>query len=398
MQVNGQRVLPARRAGLIIGESMPPISGGIYKPVNKKKLTEIQKQRVDDQEVLVLRILKEESELSLTYEGELLAKKSWAYKQCALTMMDCSNVLLPGLMGAEVKADLNSDQTGSYNRYVGGVCHCSKAICPLCLPYQDGLRREKLELVAKDVIKLPLKHYLVTMTIRHHYAPNGNWGVLVDALRDSWRAMGKSRFFREAIKNNEVEGGFFRKLETTFTYENGQHPHFHILLSLRESVEPVAFFAKVKGYWEKRLREQGRSCEWQEGWWQSLKTSEDISKTLKYLTSGITEVTGASTKKSAPWHLPVEAFVEIFHSMAHLKWFSSGGCWRKKAVVEAESEANLEAERKSEFTTIYVIPGVVWNGWSFAQKVEARRLIGTKVLTHAECIDLLDILVNEALE
>lgn len=381
MEVVRERVLPARRAGLIRRESTPRFCksdqfGDKGKEIEAKK----RHQRADNQAQLVTAIMEAESRLHLFYEGEELEKCSKAYIKIAQEVMECSNVKLPCVQNVGVKG-------GEHNaRHLTGLKHCGKPICPNCLPYHDAKRRERLEGVALGLAGLPLKHYMMTITLRHHYSRKGNWKVLVKAIKKTWRSMGKEYFFTQATKDELVKGGYFWKMETTFSYEWGHHPHLHVLISLPSSVDGAEFSQKVKAYWEEELRKEGRSCDWQPGWFQALRSSGEVAKMVKYLTSGITEVTGTATKKMAPWKLPAEAFVEVYEGMRNEKWFGSGGCWRKGVVVEAESEAKLEQERGSDDPFIYVIPGQLWNGLNFHQRFDVRRIIGDKSLTHADCV------------
>ena len=393
MQVNGQRVLPARRAGLIEEETSPRSSkGDQFGSQGKEEEAKKRRQREDEQNDLVDRIIEAKRYLFLFYDGEELEAQNLLYQTVAEAMLSCSNVVIPYTPTVNVKGE-------EYNmRHVTGVMHCGKAICPNCLAYYDAKRRERLSKVAVEVAALPLKHYMMTITMRHHYSRRRQWKVMVKAIKKTWRSMGKEYFFTQAMKDKLVKGGYFWKLESTFSDEWGHHPHLHVLISLPESVDGLEFSGKVKAYWEEELRKQGRSCDWQAGWFKPLKTSGDVDTMVKYLTSGITEVTGNTSKKMAPWKLPAKAFVEIFHDMKYEKWFGSGGCWRKKIVVEAESEAQLEQERESKGEIIYQIPSEVWNSLDFHQRFDVRRLIGDRSLTHAECVDNLDEFFTQVLE
>lgn len=358
----------------------------------------IKRQRAQAQEDLVMKLMEAEARLDWRFSGLRLERERQRYVEAAAAMLQCSNVAVPygdlGVKGLEHNA-----------RHLTGVKHCGKPTCPNCLPYQDAKRREKLEQVATEVAELPLNHFLMTITLRHHYSPNGNWKVLVRAIKKTWRKMGKERYFGEALgyksrskKKVKVEGGFFWKMESTFSYQWGHHPHLHVLISLPDIINPLEFQERVKAYWERELRKQGRTCEWQDGWFEPLRKSKDVRKMIEYLTGGIEEVTGNTTKKLPPWELPAEAFVEIFHSMKHERWFGSGGCWRKPAVVEAESESSLEQERESKEPFIYVIKRDWWNSLTFGQRFDVRKIIGDKSLTHEECVCNLDEFFMQFLE
>ena len=387
------RTKPAQRAGLINIGSTPPntAQGNNQAGLGDDTPKQARKQRAQEQEELVLRIMQAEKLLDGRYSGKKLEYQRDQYLEAAQVMLECSNVPVPyGNIG--VKGDEDNA------RYFSGLIHCGKPICPNCLPYQDAKRRERLEAIAPEIAKLPLNHFVVTITLRHHYAPNGNWKILVKAIKKTWRKMVKERHFRESLKKAGVVGGYFWKMETTFSYQWGHHPHLHVLLSLPNTVNPLEFKEWVQEYWERRLREQGRTCEWQDGWFEPLRTSTDVNKMIKYLTGGIQEVTGNATKKLPPWKLEPEAFVEVFHSMKYEKWFGSGECWRQKAVVEAESESKLEEERDSKDPFIYVIPRDKWNALTFGQRFDVRKIVGDRTLTHEQCVDNLNEFFMEFVE
>jgi hypothetical protein len=385
------KILPAPRAGLINTGSKPPKTLESRLGFAAKVKDPVRRQRAEDQEDLVMRLMRAESQLNIRYSGEKLEYHSKRYLEAAELMIECSNMAVPygdiGVKGGENNA-----------RHFSGLRHCGKPICPNCLPYQDAKRRERLDAVALEIAKLPLNHFIVTITLRHHYSPNGNWKTLVKAIKKTWRKMIKERRFRESLEKAGIEGGYFWKMETTFSYQWGHHPHLHVLLSLPNTVNALEFKQWVKEYWERRLKEEGRTCEWKDGWFESLRTSTDVRKIVSYLNGGIKEVTGNATKKLSPWKLEPEAFVEIFYSMKNEKWFGSGKCWKKTAIVEAESESKLEQERESKEPFIYVIKREWWNALNFNQRFDVRKIVGDRSFTHEQCVDNLNEFFMEFIE
>jgi hypothetical protein len=395
-----ERILSAPGADLIDTEITPPNPLENFKPGNAAKIKDlVRRQRAENQEDLVMRLMEAEKILCWRFSGRALEFESKRYIDAAAAMLECSNMAVPfgdlGVKGLDYNA-----------RYLSGVRHCGKPICPNCLPYQDAKRREKLQQVAIGIAELPLNHFIMTITLRHHYSPKGNWKVLVKAIKKTWRKMGKERYFGEALGYKSVKkaviaavrGGFFWKMESTFTYEWGHHPHLHVLISLPQTINADEFQQRVKEYWERELKKQGRSCEWQDGWFEPLRKSQDLQRMIKYLTGGITEVTGNASKKLPPWKLPPEAFIEIFYEMKHERWFGSGGCWRTNSVVEAENEKNLEQERESKEPFIYVIKRDWWNSLDFVGRFDVRKIIGNRDLTHEECVNKLNEFFMEFLE
>jgi hypothetical protein len=337
-------------------------------------------------------------------------EKSAQYRLVADKLLACGNAPLPGKNPVF--------QRGQRGRYVGRMCHCAKALCPICLPYADAKRFERLSARAPAVIKMGLTHVLVTLTVRHH--KGAKWKTLVDAKKAVWRRLGKQRFWREAV------AGYYWKMESPYG-KHGHHPHRHVLLSFRPGIDLGKVRERFQEYWERELRAEGRSCEWHPGWWQVLSYEQardfieqaegeklvareldcrealagsvdqladqdlsgaevdlpvvaemqgkDLRRVLRYLTKGAVEILGGSAKSSAPWNMPVDAFVEVFTNMRHVKWFGSGGVWRTAAVEEAESEESLEQERESDDPVLVEIPRQIWNSFSYDVRFYLRCLV-----------------------
>lgn len=358
--------LPARQGGLDTNIRFAAKTGDQPQRVQRRRRKKRKIRRCDTQAGLATRIRQ---------AGQASTDQKFR-TDCGLVadkLEKCGNVPLP-------RKDPKVKGKEDNQRHFAGMCHCSKALCPNCLPYADSKRVEKLGARAAGVAQMEgVRHFLLTVTLRHHYG--ALWLVLVVALKAVWRVVGKSRFWREAV------AGFAWKLETTFSQLNGHHPHIHCLVTLKKGVDADAFAARLKETWERELRLLGRTCEWRDGWWQPLPESDDLERTVKYIGKGFKEVLGTSGKNSAPWNLPVPAFVEIFLSMNQVKWFGTGGCWRTAETKKAESEEALNAERENDGVTLLTIPAAIWNNLPYELRFNIRSLIANDELTHEQCID-----------
>lgn len=370
-----QRILPARRAGLIVRGTTRPGSQDVVS--SRSTMGSISHERKEKgherQRELVDRILVEADKLS--------GDKRAIYLFVADKLLACSNVALPSVNPSVKKI--------SDYRYIGGMCHCGKSICPLCLPYQDALRAEKLKKQAEQVVKLGLRHYLFTSTIRHHYG--AEFRVLVDAERAVWRQMIGSRFWKKAVE------GFAWKLEPGFSSANGHHPHKHCIVTLKAGVDDLAFSEKVRSFWEDRLKKLGRSCDWKEGWWVEIPGTNDVDRMIGYICKSIREVTGTSHKHNAPWLLPVDAYVEVFTTSRNVRWFGVGGCWRTKETQKCEKEEILEQERGKDDEVLVTIPAQVWKEMTFAQKFAVKDVVYDREIDDAACVEVVKFLIDEVM-
>lgn len=370
-----QRILPGCKPGLILrGTTRPGSQNVVSSRSTTGSISHERKEKGHErQRELVDRILAEADKLS--------GDKRAIYLFVADKLLACSNVALPSVNPSVKKI--------SDHRYIGGMCHCGKSICPLCLPYQDALRAEKLKKQAEQVVKLGLKHYLFTSTIRHHYG--AEFRVLVDAERAVWRQMIGSRFWKKAVE------GFAWKLEPGFSNANGHHPHKHCIVTLKAGVDDLAFSEKVRSFWEDRLKKLGRSCDWKEGWWVEIPGTNDVDRMIGYICKSIREVTGTSHKHNAPWLLPVDAYVEVFTTSRNVRWFGVGGCWRSKETEKCEKEEVLEQERGKDDEVLVTIPAQVWKQMTFAQRFAVKDVVYDREIDDAACVEVVKFLIDEVM-
>ena len=372
MQVNGQRVLPARRAGLIPrGTSRPS------EPVNVSNQPNVGIPPVEGKELghqrqkeLVDRIMAEAETVS--------PDEKLRYLLVADKLLGCGNIPLPG-----IDTDVRKSENG---RYIRGMCHCSKGICPICLPYQDAVRAEKLRVQAGEVVKLGLRNFLFTVTIRHYYG--AKFKELLNAERKMWAKTTGHRRWKEAV------AGMAWKFEVGFTAANGHHPHKHCIVSLREGVDEAEFVGWLKQYWEIGLKKLGRSCDWKSGWWQVIPKTEDIDVMVGYIFKSIREVTGTSYKHNAPWLLPVAAYVEIFLGSRNMRFFGMGGCWKSTETTKCEEEGVLEGERKAKDPVLTVIPTIAWRKFTAAEKYLIKDVVYDKQIDDEHCVEVINTMVE----
>ena len=152
-------------------------------------------------------------------------------------------------------------QRADGKRHVGGLAHCGRMVCPICAPYLMASRMEVLERrVTQLKQKEGLRWFLFTPTIRHR--KGAKWRPLVEVMRSVSRRMIQRKPWRDAV------AGWVRVLETTYGWA-GHHPHEHYLLVVKasEGWDAEGFFRWVQETFERLIREEGRTCDWQPGWW-----------------------------------------------------------------------------------------------------------------------------------
>ncbi len=130
--------------------------------------------------------------------------------------------------------------------HYGALMRCGSVwLCPVCSAKISEVRRGELEqaigwwrgcdegLVA-----------MLTLTVSHKRCDD--LGALLDGLRGAFRSMSGSRRYKGLFKHYGVKYTV-RALEVTWGYDNGWHPHLHILLFLpcTQNIDPMEdeFFA-----------------------------------------------------------------------------------------------------------------------------------------------------------
>lgn len=250
-------------------------------------------------------------------------------------------------------------------RHVGGLAHCGRMVCPICAPYLMASRMEVLERrVAQLKQKEGLRWFLYTPTIRHR--KGAKWRPLVEVMRSVSRRMIQRKPWRDAVV------GWVRVLETTYGWA-GHHPHEHYLLVVKASDEWEAegFFQWVQETFERLIREEGRTCDWQPGWWQEVEKGEEtrmlhyFGEAAKMGTRGgdaLHEVMGSTTKHQPVWSIPAAAFAEIWADSKNIRWFGVGGVMRDQETEKSDEE--IEEERKSTDPIVACVNTSVWKSWS----------------------------------
>jgi hypothetical protein len=210
----------------------------------------------------------------------------------------------------------------------------------------------------------------VVLTLRHHMGVR--WLDLANTERVIWRKQQQTKLWRTGVE------GFFRANEVTFG-ENGFHHHIHAGITLSRDVDPEEFKVWLEKYWKDQAAALGRSTDWKEGWWSEIKTEEELAHVVRYGTKTgafqhvvASEILGDSAKSSAPWHLPVEAYCEVWHASRGHRWFGVGGCWRPDDDDDDDGASELEAdvcvEREQAGVLVARIPANVWIDLNYGQK------------------------------
>jgi hypothetical protein len=270
------------------------------------------------------------------------------------------------------------------------VGHCGRAICPNCAPFAAARRREQLQpLVAGNATAG--RHFHVVLTLRHHFGVR--WKELAGALKTIWRRM-QQRVRWSGRKASEVQGevlGFVRADEVTFG-KNGWHHHCHVLLTLRQDVDPEAFREWFQTYWEQQAKKEGRSANFtaQDGWFEEIHPAR-LADVAEYVTKGADldkgvvpredgleraasfadaqilehvaagEVLGGPAKHgAAPWDVPPERFVELWTESKGHRWFGVGGIWRTKKLEELADDDTAAAERETVGEELVSIDSERW--------------------------------------
>lgn len=250
-------------------------------------------------------------------------------------------------------------------RHAGGLAHCGRMLCPICAPYLMASRMEVLEERMKKLREQEgLRWFLFTPTIRHRRG--AEWRPLVETLRSASRRMVQRKPWRDAVI------GWVRVLETTYGW-NGHHPHEHFLIVILppDGWDPDEFFQWIQETFDRLVREEGRTTDWQPGWWSEVEQGREV-QALRYLgeaekmgtASGdpLREVMGATTKHQPVWALPSEAFAEIWADSKNLRWFGVGGVLKDQETEKTDEE--IGEERETTGSVIACVESSVFASWS----------------------------------
>jgi len=115
--------------------------------------------------------------------------------------------------------------------HFGGIVRCSNVwSCPVCSSRIISKRVKILEEINNKHLKNGGSLYLLTLTIPHY--KNSSIKKLVKDLTSSYRKLTSRKKYRQFAYSYLI--GTVRGFETTYSDRNGFHPHFHIILYLKE--------------------------------------------------------------------------------------------------------------------------------------------------------------------
>ncbi len=152
----------------------------------------------------------------------------------------CCICLVPNLDGESGSSGvkvLHSAARGS--AHYGGLMRCASVwLCPVCATKIAEKRRAQLEQVidwwrGRDGLVA-----MLTLTTSH--TCHDDLGALLGAVRTAYRSMTGSRAYKSLMACYGLSHTV-RALEVTWGYENGWHPHLHILLLLpsTRNIDPM---------------------------------------------------------------------------------------------------------------------------------------------------------------
>jgi hypothetical protein len=123
----------------------------------------------------------------------------------------------------------------------GGVAHwrgvqtCGLlASCPVCGPKIRHRRAQEISEVSRRWIDAGNSMVMVTPTLPHSFGMG--LAMLLTVLASAFRCVSRGRPYRRLCDEAGI-AGFARSLEVTFGWENGFHPHLHILLLVRGDLD-----------------------------------------------------------------------------------------------------------------------------------------------------------------
>lgn len=150
-------------------------------------------------------------------------------QHCCRTRIPKGNrsAVTPGGMPYEIKGGISDIEIRRKAgvAYLGGVLKCGSVwLCPVCATRVAGERRAEIDRIGALHVAGGGAIAFCTLTSSHDGGMNP--GRFLVRLRESWRAVQRSRGYRGQMKRLKA-AGFLKKLEVTYG-RNGFHPHLHL--------------------------------------------------------------------------------------------------------------------------------------------------------------------------
>lgn len=318
-------------------------------------------------------------------DGSKLKKEIWQMKEVAHKLGLCGNVVV-GDKAVEVCS------LGNEIRTIKNLIYCNKITCPKCAVYISQERIEKLEPVLARIIEEGQYNlFFVTFTLRHR--KGARFKDLKKALYKVSSGMIRTRWFDKSV------AGYVKNLEVTDGV-NGIHPHLHSVVALPKSVDAMEFARKVKGYWERRAKKEGRSCDWSKmnGKWCKPIRVKDLERVIKYFTAYkqpsqlkdyniLDEVLSSKQKDKNLWNMDPRAYCEVYIESKGTRWYSTSGIFKVGDEVEESNVVNAGNEgSKSELDLLFEIGAKDWKNLYLGDRFLIRDIVANRLLSDEECV------------
>lgn len=146
----------------------------------------------------------------------------------AMTVKQCSNVILS--KQCQSHADHQSVQ----------IQYCKNRFCPICTVHRSYMLGAQLKGVIEDIAENSKGHWLfLTLTVKNVFAEE--LSATIGHMMKSWQRLSQRKQVRSVLQ------GWFRGLEVTFNEKDQTfHPHFHVLVYVKQSYFTGKYYLKQK--------------------------------------------------------------------------------------------------------------------------------------------------------
>lgn len=130
-----------------------------------------------------------------------------------------------------------------------GVMKCGSVWrCPVCSKKITDYRQKEVYFLASEWLRKEGELSFITLTLRHN--KTDSLKMMLNRLNGEFRKMQRTSIFRK-IKSTYKITGFVKALEITYSFENGWHPHLHLLVFHNSKDSEQLHKALIK-QWTKR--------------------------------------------------------------------------------------------------------------------------------------------------
>lgn len=130
-----------------------------------------------------------------------------------------------------------------------GVMKCGSVWrCPVCSKKITDYRQKEVYFLASEWLRNEGELSFITLTLRHN--KTDSLKMILNRLNGEFRKMQRTSVFSK-IKSAYKITGFVKSLEITYSFENGWHPHLHLLVFHRSKKTDDLHKGLIK-QWTKR--------------------------------------------------------------------------------------------------------------------------------------------------